>query len=374
MKHRKALLAVVVVVAVAVVGWLIYRANVPPREEVIKIGAILPLTGNLAFLGQPEKEALEVAIKEIRNNERIRIQLFVEDSKGQAKDAISSAQKLLNIDKVNVGIVSTSALSNAVAPIFQHSRVPLITICSDETIARRYDNVVNIYVNLDSEQETMAKFLLSEGISKISTIRVNAQITERGVKLLQDKSGGVLQIVNDITYELGTANYRDLVSKVRDDASQAIYLMGYGIEFPTLVRTLREMGVKKRVFGNYTFLSDGARREGTQLYKGIYFTAFTVTPNDILLTPFGKEFARVREGSLSPFMDYLFVYEAIRIWYRTTKSGVPLDRFPEYVRGRVFPTLLGPMEIDNTGNAKVPMAIATYAEDGSVRIVWRMNQ
>jgi len=373
MKHRKALLAIVGVVAVAVVGWLVYQGYVSPRGEVIKIGAILPLTGNLAFLGQPEKEALEIAIKEIQDNEGIQIQLSVEDSKGQAKDAISGAHKLLNIDRVNVGIVSTSALANAVAPIFQQAGVPLITICSDETIAQKYNKAVNIYVNLNVEQETMAKFLVSQGISKISTIRVNAQITERGIRLLQDASGGMLQIVNDLTYELGTTNYRDLVSKVRDDASQAIYLMGYGIEFPTLVRNLREMGVKKRIFGNYTFLSDGARREGVQLYKDIHFTSFTITVSDILLTPFGKEFARVRKGSLSPFMDYVFVYEAIRIWYRTIKSGVPLDRFPEHVRGKVFDTLFGPLEVDNTGNARVPMAIATYDEDGNARIVWRMS-
>jgi len=363
------IIGAVIIIAVIIIG--IQRTQKPtPEEKVIKIGAILPLTGNLAFLGEPERDALQVAINEIRNSEgQSKIQLFIEDSKGQARDAISAAQKLLNIQKINLGIVSTSALSNAVAPVFQEARVPLITICSDETIPRRYSTAVNIYVNLDNEQKTMANFLINEGISQLTVIRVNAQITDRGIKLLQDHSKGVLRIVNDLTYELGTTDFRNIVSKAKSDSSQAIYLMGYGVEFPVLVKNLREMNVQKRIFGNYTFLSDAARKEGTRLYTGIYFTAFTITPEDVLRTSFGQELVKVR-GELGPFMDYAFVYEAVRIWYRTIKSGVPLERFPEYVRGKAFDSLFGKIEIDNSGNAIVPMAIATYAEDGSVKIVW----
>lgn len=364
------IIGAVAVIAAIIVGIRLTQKPAP-EERVIKIGAILPLTGNLAFLGEPERDALQVAINEIKSRgEGITIQLFVEDSRGQAKDAISAAQKLINVEKVKLGIVSTSALANAVAPIFQEAGVPLITICSDETIPQKYSMAVNIYVNLDSEQKAMADFLVNEGISRLSVIRVNAQITERGIKLLQERSKGSLRIVNDLTYELGTTDYRNLVSKAKSDASQAIYLMGYGVEFPSLVKTLREMGVQKRIFGNYTFLSDAARKEGTKLYEGIYFTAFPITPEDILETPFGRELVRVRRSRLSPFMDYVFAYEAVRIWYRTVKSGVSPERFPEHIRGKVFDGLFGQIEIDNAGNAIVPMSVATYAEDGRVKIVW----
>jgi branched-chain amino acid transport system substrate-binding protein len=343
------------------------------KEEVIKIGAILPLTGNLSFLGVPEATALKIAVNDINLMENKKIEIFIEDSKGQPKDAIAAAKKLIDIQKIQLGLVSTSTIANAVAPFFQKARIPLITFCSDESIAERYPKVVNIYVNLADEQKTLVKYLLSQNILKLSVIRVNAQITERGIQFLKEFSSQKIKIIDEETYELGNPDFKSIVTKIKNSGSEAIYIMGYGPEFPSLVKTIREMGIKKRIFGNYMFLSDGARKEGVQIYKDIEFTAFTISPDEIIKTSFGQEFSKVLGQQPGPFMDYVYIYEAVKILYDMLKAGVNWQEFPEKVRGKTFKTIFGNMKIDYNGNASNPMAIATYTLDGKVKIIWKEN-
>lgn len=372
------LLLVIVVIIVGIVLGVYYGRRAKPSAEgvqapagrVIKIGAILPLTGNLAFLGQPEAAALKVAIDEINSshNQKV-IEAIIEDSKGQPKDGASAAQKLINIDKVDVGMVSTSVIANTVAPIFHSANIPLITICSDNTIAKKYPNCVNIYENIATEQKVMASYLLKEGITSLSVIRVNAQIMEEGIKLLRSFLGGKCKIIEELVYELGTTDFKNIVAKVKQDPSQAVYIMGYGPEYPSIVKTIREMGVSKRLFGFYTFLSDPARAQGTDIYNGLDFTSFTITPQEIAQTSFGKGLTKVLGRAPGPFMDYFFVYEAVKIFFDVAQKDI--KNFPQVVRGKRFPSLLGTIEIGSDGNAVVPMAIATYSSNGEVTIKWR---
>ncbi|MEO1075502.1 MAG: ABC transporter substrate-binding protein [Bacteroidota bacterium] len=338
-------------------------------EQQLRVGAILPLTGDLAFLGNPERAALVVAAEEINEAEDRDLELFIEDSRGQARDAVAAARKLIDVHGVNLGIVSTSALSNAVAPAFQEADIPLITICSDGTVPERYNTAINFYANLENEQEVMANYLEDQGIFSISTIRLNAQVTELGIELLQEFSGGTLSIVNDLAYSLANPDFRSLVARVKNDSSDAVYLMGYGVEFPALVRALRELEVEKPIFGNYTFLSDAARVDEAGLYDGIHFTAFTITPEDIAATDFGRAFAAEMGNAPGPFMDYVFVYEAMKTWNRALEAGVEPSQFAEHARGLTFDTLFGTVTIDSTGNAVVPMAVGTYTDGGSVQLV-----
>lgn len=338
----------------------------------LRFGAILPLTGNLAFLGESEAAALRVGIDEINSGPSgWRVDLILEDSRSEARSAVAAARKLIDIDKVHAAMVSTSALANAVVPPFRDAGVPLFTICSDDKIPQLYDRAVNIYTNLDAEQEVMAKYLADQRISRLSVIRVNAQITQRGIELLRRMAGDSLQIAAEETYELGAPDYRTQVSKALAAKPQGLYLMGYGVEFPALVRTIREVAPTVRVLGNYTFLSDPSRKAGTSLYDRIDFTSFTITPGGLASSDFGRRFSARLGRRAGPFMDYVFVYESVRAWAQLLTEGAPSSETTRRMRNRSFETLFGPMRIDKTGNAVVSMAIATYGAEGDPVIQWK---
>ncbi len=118
-----------VVVVVGLVWWGIARNNA--SANMVKIGAMLPLTGDAAVYGEPMDNVLHLAANEINAQGGINgkpIELLVEDSKCDGTDAANAAQKLINVDNVQViigGLCSGESL--AAVPIAQQAKVFLFS-------------------------------------------------------------------------------------------------------------------------------------------------------------------------------------------------------------------------------------------------------
>ena len=97
------------------------------HEDVIKIGAILPLSGDGAKYGSASMNAINLALAEINQElQENRIMLYFEDSKGIAKDAVSALQKMMT--QINpVAIIGDLYSSNvlAMAPIAENNKIIL---------------------------------------------------------------------------------------------------------------------------------------------------------------------------------------------------------------------------------------------------------
>ncbi|GKT37072.1 Leu/Ile/Val-binding protein like protein, partial [Aduncisulcus paluster] len=89
------------------------------KDDVIKIGAILPLTGDAAAWGIPPKNAALLAVEQINADGGIngkKLELIVEDGGCDPKMGVSAINKLLSVDKpiAVVGAVC-SAVTLAIA-------------------------------------------------------------------------------------------------------------------------------------------------------------------------------------------------------------------------------------------------------------------
>ncbi len=127
-------IAMVVLIALVLGGfWLTGRnkAEAPGNTGPIKIGVLLPLTGEAAVYGEPGRNVLMLAAEEINTSGGIngrRIELIIEDAKCSGKDAASAAQKLINVDKVQViigGFCSSESL--AALPVAEAAKVILFS-------------------------------------------------------------------------------------------------------------------------------------------------------------------------------------------------------------------------------------------------------
>ena len=97
--NKKLVLAVVLVVITAAV--FVARFSQKPSERgTIKIGVITDLTGPAAYWGESTRAGAELAVKELEE-QGYKIQLIYEDYKLDAATAVSAAQKLVNVDRVD---------------------------------------------------------------------------------------------------------------------------------------------------------------------------------------------------------------------------------------------------------------------------------
>jgi ABC-type branched-subunit amino acid transport system substrate-binding protein len=97
-----------VIVIIILLG-ILYGVNrkpiAPTTKEPIKIGAILPLTGEAAVWGENVKTGIELAKEGINKKGGIngrKIEVIYEDGQCDSKTGVSAVQKLITVDKFQV--------------------------------------------------------------------------------------------------------------------------------------------------------------------------------------------------------------------------------------------------------------------------------
>ena len=96
------------------------------NNEPIKIGAILPLSGDAAVYGKNLQNGMNLTLEEYINNNPSskKMKIIYEDSKADPKLAISCFEKLLSVNKCKIitgGFSSSETLS--IAPIAEKTKL-----------------------------------------------------------------------------------------------------------------------------------------------------------------------------------------------------------------------------------------------------------
>ena len=74
-----------------------------PNKTSIKIGALLVLSGDGAAWGENAKKGIDMAFREWQRSHKDQsIEIIYEDTAGDAKQAVTAYQKLVNVDKIDV--------------------------------------------------------------------------------------------------------------------------------------------------------------------------------------------------------------------------------------------------------------------------------
>lgn len=127
---KKAIWWVIAIVIILLIIVLSGRTD-KKDDSPIKIGFIAPLTGDAAVYGEPARNVVQIAVDEINAAGGIdgrQIQMIYEDGKCKGDTAASAAQKLVNVDGVQViigGFCSGESLASI--PIAAAKKVALIS-------------------------------------------------------------------------------------------------------------------------------------------------------------------------------------------------------------------------------------------------------
>jgi branched-chain amino acid transport system substrate-binding protein len=126
------------VVAIIIIGGIWYGVSkkptvptttpaptAPTTRGPIKVGVILPLTGEVGYIGQEIQKGIELA----KDEAGIAVNLIYEDEKCQGKEGVTAFQKLINVDKVDalLGPVCVTA-GKSIAPFLKQTTIPVVGI------------------------------------------------------------------------------------------------------------------------------------------------------------------------------------------------------------------------------------------------------
>lgn len=346
-------------------GKVAYSEDKP--TVVYRFGAILPLTGITAFLGQQELVGLELAIEDInskwvKEKKLYRIELFVQDSASKPANAATIARKMIDVDKVHALFVSTSAANQAVAPIASEARIPLFVMASEPGLTKEFDNMFRVFMNFDGEAKVLAGYIAAKQYKRIGIIHANLRAFNGELEALRKYLSANITVPVIENYELGNRDFRQQIEKIAKSNIDAILILGQGPELSVLVSNIRVHPSFKTIplIGGFTFLSEAAKSSGTDIYEGIAFSSFPFSSDSPELRSFQKR--KTSEGkTLSDFVDYAYAYDNA-VFFATAienmKPGEPL--LTSLTRIKEIYGITGNIKIDENRDSIVIMRMATY--------------
>ena len=199
----------------------------------VKIGINVPLTGFAAADGKSALDGAKLAVADANAKGGIngeKIELVIYDDQASPKEATPAATKLIEKDKVVVGVSgSYSASTRAAAPLFQAAKVPYVVAYSihpDVTLAGDY--MFRTATMGEVQGRAGAKLASDLGKKKVVMITLKndfGQALAAGFKEAAPKLG--ITIINEYEYSMPDRQFGSLISKVKSDNPELIYASGY---------------------------------------------------------------------------------------------------------------------------------------------------
>jgi branched-chain amino acid transport system substrate-binding protein len=158
---------------------LAFAAGGAAAQDTIKIGVTQPLTGAFAASGNYVAQGAKIAEEEINKAGGVlgkKLQLIIEDNKSNPTEAVATAEKLINSDKVPVLMGAwSSTLTLAVMPKLEEYKVPMLveTSSSGKITTSGNPYVFRISPTSEMEAKAFAPLFKTMGIKKADFLATN---------------------------------------------------------------------------------------------------------------------------------------------------------------------------------------------------------
>ncbi len=325
------------------------------EEERIKIGAILPLTGEGAIYGERTKRGMDLALEEINREGGIggkKLEIIYEDDRLEPKDGVNAIQKLATVDKVPIviGPVSSGVVL-AVAPIANRTKtVVLSTYASNYKITEAGDYIFRIYPSDAFQGVLDAKLAHKMGFRKAAILYVNSDygVGLRNVfsRTFQELGG---RIVAEEAFEAGKTDFRAQLAKIKAARPDVVFMPGNAKEMATILLQAKQLHLDKQFIATDSFLADTIIGIAGDAAEGVVFT--TLAENkDENYQKFAKAF-RERYNADGGLLESLG-YDAVKLVAEVIKGGATTgEQIKDALyRIRDFPGAAGKITFDANGD------------------------
>ncbi|MDD4990008.1 MAG: ABC transporter substrate-binding protein [Candidatus Pacebacteria bacterium] len=238
------ILIIIIIILVALGIWygvVKKPVSAPESKETVKIGAILPLTGNSSFMGDSCRKSILLAQKQLAGPTKYNYQVLFEDDVMDSVKTSIAASKFINVDKVDVLISMSSGPGNVVSPMAQESKAIHFGLANDVNIAKGEYNFLH-QTPPESEVQKFIQELQNRQISKIAIFMLN---NEGGITILneikkqaQEKN---IQIAYEVLLNPEQRDFKTEIAKAKAVNPQIIFVMLFPPQLEIIAKQLKEL-------------------------------------------------------------------------------------------------------------------------------------
>jgi len=258
------------------------------KVESYKIGGVFAITGPASFLGEPERNTMNMIVEMVNEQGGINgipLEAVIEDSVGDETKSVNAVKKLINSDKVLAIIGTTrSGTTMAVIPIVEKAEIPLISCAAAETIVNPVKKWVFKTPQLDRHAaDRIYGTMRDRGISRVAIMSATTGFGSAGRKQLQNLASKYgMKIVADETYGPKDTDMTAQLTKIKGTNAQAVVNWSIVPAQAIVAKNMRQLGMviplyQSHGFGNIKYVqAAGAAAEGIIFPAGRLLAVDTV--------------------------------------------------------------------------------------------------
>jgi len=338
------------------------------KENVIKIGAILPLSGPGAPYGLAEKEGIELAVEEINKNTiNNKIIVLFEDTKTEPATGVTVFNKLTQIDNVNIVIGAlASSVTLAICPIAEKNHIILITPgSSSPDISNAGDYIFRMYPSDDYQGRILAKWAIENNKNNIAILYLN---NDFGVglknKFITEYENEERKIILEVPYDMGERNFRSYLTKLNKKNIEDIFIVAAGEENASILIQAKQLGLKKKFFAPDAFKNENTLKIAGNAAEGVVCTApkFNLEDDIEITRKFIKDYESKYTEKPNVFAAY--GYTTLKIISKlVNKYGDNIENIKNALYDYKANEVIGEIEFDGNGDL-VPSIGFYIVKDG----------
>lgn len=308
----------------------------------IRLGALFSVTGGASFLGNPEKQTVEMLVDQINaagglNGEKIK--LYVYDTQGREDRAINYVNRLAQKDRV-LAILgpSTTGESLAIRDRVAVFKIPLISCAASAAIVTPPNKFVYKTPQSDTHiVERIFSYMTENNIKSVGLITVQNGFGQTGrdaVLATAEKYG--IKIVADEKYMDKDKDVTVQLSKIKEQKPDAVLCWAAGGSPAIVARNAAQLGIENLYMSHGVaspkFISlAGDAANGIKLAAGRIGVAEKLKDDDrykSILMKYKNDFEAEFGGEVSPFGGY--AYDAMELFKAAySKAGNDREKLAE---------------------------------------------
>jgi branched-chain amino acid transport system substrate-binding protein len=353
-------------------------------KDTVKVGIVLPLTGDYAKFGVIEKNSFDMALDEINASggiNGIKLELVMEDDTGRPEVGRSVVEKLITKDKVvMIGGGYGSSVTYAVAGICQQNKMPFLvnTGSADKITTSGWDYIFRLNPPVSHYADAMTTLLAEKVKPKtVAIVHENSFFGTKGAKSFSkfcEKAG--YRVVLTEGYEYGGIDFKPILIRIKQLNPDIVYMVSYIMDASLLMKQARELKLTPKMFiggaGGFT-LPEFAQNAGVASEKVISATLW----NQVL--PFRGAMDYYKKFKTKYNKSTLFLgaeaYSACYVIADVLKRATSFKNtdIKQALSETNMMTVFGPVKFINWGNMKNQNKATTYVVqwiNGKLELVW----
>jgi branched-chain amino acid transport system substrate-binding protein len=359
------------------------------NKGAVRVGVLLPLTGNTAWAGKTNRIAAAIAAEEVNAQDLAggyKIELVFGDSQCEPRAAHDQAQRLISQEKVQLLIGEwCSSASIAVAQVANDEKIPLLVNISTADQIAGDAGPYAFQSSMQNRYSQQREAALLQKDFKFETVAIIVENNDFGLTFrknmvaLMEKAGK--KVVLGITQDRNDTNWYSTITRIPNAKPDLVIVSISAVQAANFVKQYAEAGITTPLFSDYPPPPRIFERQvGMQAGKiGLVRAAFFVKSETN--TPAQKEFVAKLEAraqkELNEAHDVTYwdvaSYDAVRLVADAVKRGGP--KATDYVKAMAatkIDLVLGRYEFDEKRGAKpdgLNFVFIRTKPDGSIEVV-----